>query len=482
MISIVENYSTRKIFLVLATIFLIFYTIQIPFWTSNPDVIIYSSKASEDKPILKYAFLDEHSLCLSDTKPLPNYHLGHNLILWLIYRILPDSISDNSIWPAGLVSAISGAFFVGLTFLLAMQLKIQKKTTIIISIFAGLIPSIWYHNLIGEVYALQLTLIILFILLFLKNKWVLSSLAFLFSNLVSPLSGLSFTFLLLAPKTKENFIKAFLVGFCALSAYIIIIFLLDLNIFDIFNLNLQPNPSRQRSFLWVVFRFCSTIALNFGLLLYYFFYGCISAKEENRRILIALFLAVIPQIVLALSKENFLVELGSFQLILFWAMCFPIGFMISNGVKSKVYFSCSLCGIFLVFIFVWWLPNTQIGKEQYNAGIWLKSNIAEENKIIGPWNCTIGVASARYRGDFNKISNKYINKAEPETDDIEKLGQKSLIIVAKKYGKIRVLLNRLPVIALKIDNYNPIESIQVGSVKHLFENRAVSIFRWDSAP
>jgi hypothetical protein len=476
MISKIENYSTRKIFLALSAFFLIFYSIQIPFWTSNSDVIVYSCRASTDRPILKYAFLDKRSLQLRDKDPLPNYHLGHTIILWLLYHFMPDSIK-HSIWPAGFVSAISGAFMVGLTFLLWTQLKIRKKTAIIISMIVGLIPSIWYHNLTGEVYALQLMLIILFIYLFLKNKWVLSSVAFLFANLVSPLSSISYAFLLLSPDIKKNILKFFIVGFMALCAYILIFVIIDPKFIYIFN-SFEQHTS-GRSFFWEIFRLGSIIILNFNFLLYYFFRGVINAGGENKKILIKLLFAISPMIILSLISGKFLNEFGSFQQTVLWALSFPVGCIISERLKSRAYLIMSLCGIILMYYFVWMIPNIQTAKDQNRAGTWLKSNIAEEVKIMGPWICTINVVVARYNWDFEKISNNYINKAKPKTDDIKKTGQKSLIIVSRKYSKMRILLSKLPIHGFRLKTYNPEEAIKTGSLKILFETDAIALFKWN---
>ncbi|MFC1766745.1 hypothetical protein ACFL6U_32305 [Planctomycetota bacterium] len=79
----VEQIDHRCLFWMLSIVFGVFYAVQIPFHTSNADVLVYSLRSLEPVPITEFAFLD-HRYQLGDD-PLPNYHLGHTLILWLVY-------------------------------------------------------------------------------------------------------------------------------------------------------------------------------------------------------------------------------------------------------------------------------------------------------------------------------------------------------------------------------------------------------------
>ncbi|MCB9247705.1 MAG: hypothetical protein H6613_03800 [Ignavibacteriales bacterium] len=83
-----------------------FYALQIPYYTSKPDVIVFAIRALADKPILDFAYLPQETLL--DGTVLPNYHLGHTLVLWLVYQIVPVSYS-STIWISGFISALSGA-------------------------------------------------------------------------------------------------------------------------------------------------------------------------------------------------------------------------------------------------------------------------------------------------------------------------------------------------------------------------------------
>ena len=99
---ITEN---KKIFFILFFLFLIFYSVQIPLHTSKPDVIVFAIRSLSKLPIVDYAYLAPNTLL--EGTALPNYHLGHTIILWLVYQLAPSNLS-NTIWLSGFVSSISG--------------------------------------------------------------------------------------------------------------------------------------------------------------------------------------------------------------------------------------------------------------------------------------------------------------------------------------------------------------------------------------
>ncbi|MFC1766746.1 hypothetical protein ACFL6U_32310, partial [Planctomycetota bacterium] len=141
----------------------------------------------------------------------------------------------HSIWPAGLVSAISGGFIVGLTYQIWIQLRLQRTQAAAIAVVAGLIPSVWYHNLIGEVYSLQLLATLLCLLFFLRGQLILTTLAFLFANLVTPISGLAFSLFLLAYGQKRWIVRAILVGGGGLAVYLLIFQAIGIDITSAFS-------------------------------------------------------------------------------------------------------------------------------------------------------------------------------------------------------------------------------------------------------
>ncbi len=221
-----------KISLVLFVSFLIFYAIQIPLYTSKPDVLVFALRSMAESPIFDIAYLNS-STYLS-CNPMPNYHLGHTLILWVAYHIFPGSITQT-IWLSGFISAISGALTVVLTFLIWKKLNLTTKQSLIIALIVGLIPSFWEESIIGEVYALQFLFILLFFYSFLSEKWIWSGFFFLYACLISPLSGLSFSLILLKSKDKETLLKAFWIGLTSLIVYLLIYFSIGSNLLDLLN-------------------------------------------------------------------------------------------------------------------------------------------------------------------------------------------------------------------------------------------------------
>ena len=473
----IEGYKPQTLFYFLSSIFFIFYLIQIPFWTSNADVLVYACRSLSPSPILDYAFLDGRYLSLLGETPLPNYHLGHTVLLWLAYNIVPNSLKAT-IYPSGLMSAICGAFIVGLSFLIWVRLGLKKNVALVVAFVAGLIPSIWYHSLIGEVYALQLFSILFFLYFFFSNNLILATAGFLFAALVSPLSGLSFSMLFLMRRDKNTLLRACSVGFFALLSYFLIYYMFDSDILMIFQ-RTQSFPEYNRSMIWRTYKFCQIVLLNINFFLPYLFIGIRVAWKEHRNLVYGLIIAIIPQLFFLGFNHGALTELGSFLLPLFWILSFPIGLAVTQSKKPKYSFTFALLGLFALTQIIWIIPNKQTGGARNNAGIQLRLKMPEETKILGDWKSSIGVALAKYGWDFEKLSENYIEHPFPTSDDLLKTGEDSLIIVRYKRPQWRIRLSRIPIPYLQIDDVNLEESIEVGSIKRIFVNDAVYIYRWD---
>jgi len=466
--------DNKKIFFTLFTFFLVFYTIQIPFYTSRPDIIVFATRAMADKPILDYAFLGSRTLL--DGTILPNYHLGHTIVLWFVYKIFPSSLA-NTIWPAGFVSAISGALIVALTFLIWNNLNIEKFKAITIAIVVGLIPSIWEHSIIGEVYALQLLFILLFIFAFVKDKIILSALAFMFANLVSPLSALSFGLVFLKPFSKKTITKAIISGSIALALYIGIYSLIGANLLELFS----PLSSEQeeRGFLYRSAMLIIFIALNFNFFILYLLKGFKLTWQNESRKIIYLLLATTPQLLLLFLGSTFFIELGSFQLPIFWALAFPLGIYLSQiNIKSLSFISSSL-GLIIIMYFMWISPNNTIGASREEAGNWLKENGYENNSIIGSWDSSIGVLTGKNNYSLEALNKYYFDKSCPTNMDILKTKMEKIVIAEQKKIPLRIMLAELNIPGMKLDLYNPKKEITTGKVTKLFENETVFLYNWE---
>jgi hypothetical protein len=120
----------------------------------------------------------------------------------------------------------------------------------------------------------------------------------------------------------------------------------------------------------------------------------------------------------------------------------------------------------------------QIGKDRHRAGLWLKNNVYEELKLIGDWHI-MSVLVARYGWDIEKLREKAIDRPIPNTFDLVSVQEESLIVSQQKRSDLRMLLSKLPIKRLKKDVYNPFEEIKEGSIKYLYENKAIALHRWD---
>ncbi len=467
-----ENIKPINIFITLVISFAIFYSAQVSFLTSRADVLTFASRSASEKPILEYAFLDDRTLL--EQPALPNYHLGHTLILWLAYQIMPLDL-DKTIFPAGLVSAVSGGFIVGLTFLIWLQLGLSKRKAVIISLVTGLIPSIWFHNTFGEVYALQLLFILLFVYLFLKEKIILSALAFLFANLVSPVSALSFSFVFLAGWNKKVLKNAFIVGSISLIVYLLIYVGIGSNLFNL--LNPLGTEIEGRSVFYRIGVLIFFIIINFNFFLIYLIKGINLALKGNQELFKRLLFTIIPQLFLLFLGSTFFIELGSFQIPLFWGLAFFTGYAISEMNLSIKKLALPLLGSVLITIFFWHVPDRLIAIDRHDAGQWLKGK-GFNTKIIGDWATSVGVILSKEDMDLHFLTNNYYDCPFPTEKDIQMTHEDSLIILACKKNILRQKLAELPIQGLKIEPYNPSEKITTGKSEKIYENNSLVVYYW----
>ncbi len=467
-----ENINPKNIFIALVITFAVFYSAQVSFFTSRADVLTFSSRSAAEKPVLDYAFLNEKTLL--DEPALPNYHLGHTVILWLVYQLMPFDL-EKSVFPAGLVSAISGGFIIGLTFLIWLELGLSKRKALIISLVTGLVPSIWFHNTFGEVYALQLLFILLFAYMFLKGRIFLSALAFLFANLVSPVSALAFSFVFLAGWEKKTLRNAFITGLIALAIYVLVYTAIGSNLLNL--LNPLGTEIEGRSVFYRIGVLIFFIVLNFNFFLIYLIKGIKLARRNNTVIFTRLLLAIIPQLILLFLGSTFFIELGSFQIPLFWGLAFFTGFAISELTTNVRKVALPLIGSVLITIFFWHVPDRLAAIDRHNAGQWLKGK-GINTKIIGDWNTSVGVILSKDDMNLNFLTNNYYDCPCPTEKDIRMTNEDSLIIIACKKNILRQKLAELPVQGLKIEPYNPSEVISTGKTEKIYENNSLVMYYW----
>jgi hypothetical protein len=474
-----------KIFILISIIFLCFYVIQIPQWTTNSDVLVYSAKAAQKVPDLKNAFFNENYLVLTSEKPLPNYHLGHTLVLWLTYKLFPEEMKE-SIWPSGFISAICGALTVGLTYLIWRRLGYEKKKAIYISIIIGFIPSIWYHSLIGEVYSMQLLFILCFIYCFINERFIFSGAFFLFANLISPISGMALPIVFLSRLNNLKIVKGFLILIIVTVVYFLIYLYIDSNILEIFNFLRSEGESRGR--LWQVYKSVEIISLNVGLFIIFALGGAIITHRDNRRLLCGITLSIFSQVLmLIILGDEGLTEGGSFWLLLFWFVGSMIGVKMAEIRRGSIYISLFLVWSVIVTYTFWIYPNTVVGENRYLAGKYISKVMPESVKIAGNWQASIGVVAGKYGINYGRMSEMYIEL--PNTNGIELHSEKEeklLIVIDKSKEPLYPLKAALlqisglsNIFGLRMINYESTDKAKL--LEHsekIYENDSVAVYRF----
>ena len=469
--NLIEKQSHKSLFWFMSGVFFLFYFVQIPLFTSNADVLVYSCRALHNAPILKFAFLDERYLL--GMAPLPNYHLAHSVILWLVYRMVPVNLA-TTIWPSGLISAIAAALAVGLTVLICRQLGFSKRKALIVATLAGIIPSLWYHSLVGEVYALQLFAILLFLYFFLQGRQILAIAVFLFACLVTPLSGLALVFVFLKGSSKNTMLRVFGVGLAAFVAYMAIYYFID------------PGFLAKYAFLrhtvheplaWRVYKLAQYVFINYNFLLIFLLLGLRLLWKEQKKLLLGLTLAALPQIVLVTGLPGFLKEYGAFQVPLFWLLAFPAGLAIAK-LKHIRWGFAAMVGSALITTFVWIIPCQQTGLARQEAGAWLAARVPAKMVIVGDWRSSVGVAIGKYGWGFEEIAGNYIESTQPTERDLYETKLDSAIIVHYTWPAWRKKLTELSVPGLQIHRYDALEWFTAGTIEPLYENSAVRVYLW----
>ena len=470
--SLIENTNNKTIFWFLCGLFGVFYIIQVPMWTTISDVLVYALRASADKPIFSYAFLDKRYLI--GMEPVPNYHILHTAIYWLFYQIMPANLAA-SIWPAGLLSAISGGFVVGLTFLIWTTCGLKKWESLVIALFTGIIPSIWFQALIGEVYMLQMLLVLLFVYSFLKDKILPAALFFLCAVLITPLSALAFTFIFLNGNFKKAIKNGIIVGAVSLALYIIIFALVNPSVMEAFNSVESTNV--HVPILKKIIKFGLIVLLNFHLFLILTITNAKHIGKKYKRHIIFTSVAILPQLLLPLLDIQFLVEFGSFLLFIFWGLALPVGLSIARQKRSNSGISFAFITSILVTLFVWQIPNKQVAIARNEAGLWLKQNVAADVKVVSGWYPGVGVTMGRFGWDLEKVSTGFYMQENPNEDFLLKVPHDSLVIATQKRSNLRKKMSGLPLPGFSLDIYNPQNNFS-GDVKKLYENESVILYKW----
>ncbi|GAB4343932.1 MAG: hypothetical protein Kow0037_32360 [Calditrichia bacterium] len=462
----------------LALIYGIFYLLQVQWQSPNADVLVYALRSAADRPILDFAFLD--APYIPGKEALPNYHLGHTVLLWLVYHLFPEGLR-HTLLPGGIFSALCGALVVGSSYRIWRELRFEKKTALLAAAYAGLIPSIWFHSLIGEVYIPQLLSILLFLLYFLQERWILSAFFFLLANLISPVSALSFSFILFRPVNAKRLGAAVGIGLSALIVYLAIFKLLQIDLWKVVD-NVSPDQSDE-SLFWKGYTAALYILLNFNFFIWWGVQGLKEMKHRFANFFYLYLLALAPQLLLWVIHSQFLVELGSFQLPLFWALSLPVALCLEKSeILSSRPFKLAIVGLFLLTLVMWHFTENTRAQNLAAAGNWVARNVPEEVKIIGNWTHGFGVSFHRYGWNLSQINRRYLDVPTPGESALLESAEPELLLVHYRRHWFREWLARLPGAFFRIPPYKPLESVRQGTIEKVYENGEVIIYRWKRKP
>jgi hypothetical protein len=451
-----EPASSRAAALSLFGGFLLFYVIQIPWTTSNGDILLYSARALLPFP------------------PLKNYHLGHSLLLWIAYKISPHTLL-HTIWPSGFVSALAGALTVCLTFLLGRDLKLTHSQSLWVALVTGFFPSIWYHSLVGEVYSVQLCCIVAFGLFFLRGRVALALLAFLAAMLVSPLSALSCTMVFLAADRKGYLRDAIFVGLFSALSYVALSLIFNPQVFGDAHLIHTTAETGIQAVLERVVRLLLILLINLNVAVPALVLGSSMLLSSQRALSARLLCVALPQLVFLGLDHQFFVELGSFQLPLFWVLTFPIGLYIASRPKKR-WALVQIAAAVIMTISVWLVPNTRTGAAYEQAGVWLQAREPGILDSVGAYDATMVVMVTKYQWNIKEVLAHQPDLSGLNEKQLEATALDPILIVETKEGTLRRLAGKLPRVGDQ--QWDPSRNLKQDSYEKLYENDYITLYKW----
>ncbi len=473
---LIEQTSNCKIFFFLVFAFLAFYAVQIPLVTSNADAMVFSCRSLSDLPITKCAYLDSRSIF--GQVPVPNYHIAHTTLLWMIYSLFPSEIS-RTIWPSGFLSAICGGLSVGLTFLIWYRLRFNKIVSFTTAVITGLMPAIWNMSVIGLPYSMQLFSTLLFLYFFLIDRMALAILAFVFSVCVSPIAGLSFSLVFLAPPTRRTIVKAVICGSASVLLYFLIMHFLQIDPLAAFR-SITP-PGKDRSIVWKIYAFLLIFLLNINFLFPQLLHGSRILWSQHRKKIAFFFLAVAPWVLLAAKDSQFLDFPGNFLLLIYWVLCLPIGLAMTKAFFPFYRYFLIFLGMTCIYIVFCFIPDINAGLAKIEAGNQLRTLAPDNTKIIGQWSYGVPITLAKYGWDLEKLASNYFEADGAHLNDsiMLKTSEKSLIIVIRKEDALHRRLKAWGVPGLRTRIFDQKNFKITGAINKVLENDVLTVYKWD---
>lgn len=474
----IENAKPQYLFFLLFLIFLVFYAIQVPTYIANADVLAYTCRATSNAPINSFVYLDQYTHRLLGDETYPNYHIGHTLLLRLIYMLVPHAYA-KTILPAGFLSALCGALIVGFTFLIWLSLGFNKKASFFIAICSGLIPTLCYNNIIGEAYSPQLLFIVLSLYFFFRNRVFFTVLFFCSALLISPLSALCFPLLFIKSRDKRTLFLPFIILLASFLTYVVACFALKVDIIKAFRI-ISTIPGGS-SLIFRIYKYIELLVLNINFLFLFMLIGIWIIWKNHKRLFIVLLLGSIPYLVLGLLSRDFIVDYGNNLFVLFWILSVPIGFSLSQNKRLWYTSALSLIFLFAVFQVGWALPNNRIGRSLEDAGKRTRMVVPEEIPIVGPWKSALAITLGKYGWNYEKIASLYIEYQGPDEQILLNANIDTLLVVSEKMPTPKWknnLKKKLPGSWFLKEPKNFINEKFAGTVNLIYENDLVYVYKW----
>jgi hypothetical protein len=406
----IEETPSRTLTLLLCLGGLVFLGVQVPWSSSNADVYDYAAYAAQ-----------------SDW-PSRSYHIGHGVVLWMIYHVVPVCLR-STIWPSGFVSAGAIALAMAATFALWRRLGLLKREAGAIAVATLLVPSIWYHGTIGEVYALQLCLCVLFALFFADERLFPAALFFFLALLVSPLSVFAAPLLLL-PRGRPRLLKqAAIVGAAAAALYAPVATMirssLKVGFSDLGASASATGPLEQIGRLGLI------LVVNLAWCSPWLLLG--ARRLLALRAALALSATAIVQLAMAVSAKDFLVELGSFQLLLFWVCAVPIGLGLARA-RSLSSVAGTVAVSALLTSALWLVPNASTGRELEDLAHELHGRFQRPIEFVGPYNETWPTVLSYYGWDYRAATRHFHETEEVSARQLARLGEPEAVLLLRRGG------------------------------------------------
>ncbi len=457
----------------LAVAFFVFYLFQVPWTTTNQDVLIYAARSLSDAPIVETTY--------TRTEPAGNIHLGHTLILWAVYRFAPDYLR-TTVWPAGFVSALAGCLTAALTFLIWLKLGLGRRLAVTVAIITGLIPSIWYHSLIGETYSLELCLLLAFFYFFLTGRWLAAIVAGTGALLVSLLIALSFPIVLLAPWTPTNVRRAAGVLLASGILFGLVLWAVTPEVFSSFLAFGGQTTSSSFGWLARFGRLGLVVLLNLSFLTGFFLKGCVILVKRHRHLVPGLAaIALGSQLFYLLTGAvGGVIEVGSFQLTLLWAGAAVIGIGLA---ASRLWSPGPVAAAAGFVLFGWWgwiFLGQGVALERLEAANWLKGQELGEVLFVGSGEAGVPIALEQYGWQYDRAVDHFSYITYPTGQDLLELdAERAVIVVSKRnHPTIRSMLVGLSEV-FEDESWRPGVAVGQGILRRLYENSAVALYWWE---